>query len=141
MVTTSEFQNFLDAISDCFITPDFDAWRNSVELPFSLITRAGPVVLETPEHLYENFKLYLQACDAMGLDQIIRTPIDLVECPDGTWIGTYESNLLNNGYRVTTPYTASVLLIPTASGLKMSSILNARGHHEWTHQRPGPTRS
>lgn len=137
MVTKTEFQIFLDAIFDCFIAHDFAPWRDRIMLPFSLIPRVGPVILETSEELCANFDLYLQACKIMDFDQIVRAQIDLLECPDGTWIGTYEINLLGRGQRATTPYTASALLIPTEAGLRMGSVLNARGHHDETNQHPG----
>ncbi|MCE8007494.1 hypothetical protein [Aestuariivita sp.] len=136
MVDKADFQAFLDGISDCFITHDFEPWRSRIILPFSLVTSVGPIVLTTEEALRENFELYLQAVDAMKLDQVVRVPISFEDCVDGTWIGTYETNLLSGGVRATDPYISSALLIPYPDGLKMTSILNARGHHYWTGLSP-----
>ena len=131
-----EYQVFLDDISECFIARNFAAWRDRVVFPFSMITRAGPVVLTTPEQLEDNFNLYLKACDAMGLDQIVRKPISLELCPDGSWIGTYETNLLRHGQRTIEPYVSSALLHIEDGQFRMSSILNARGHADWTGVMP-----
>ncbi|MFK7744410.1 MAG: hypothetical protein AB8B47_05110 [Roseobacter sp.] len=132
----AEFQLFLNAVSDCFIAKDFDAWSGRIILPFTLITSAGPIVISTQVELRENFDLYLFACDAMRLDQICRTPISLEKCHDGSWIGTYETSLLSKGVRATEPYTSSALLVEIDGRFKMRSIMNARGHHDWTGKQP-----
>ncbi|AEI95416.1 hypothetical protein RLO149_c034750 [Roseobacter litoralis Och 149] len=132
----SDFQSFLDDVSECFIERDFARWRKRVLYTFSLITSAGPIVIKTDDELRENFALYLQACDAMQLDRIFRVPLGLEECSDGTWLGSYETNLLRNGMRATAPYKSTALLHLRADGIRMSSIMNARGHHDWTGKQP-----
>lgn len=127
-----EFQIFLDAISDCFITKDFSEWEDRIRLPFTMVTKLDPVVLHTREALRQNFEGYLQACSILKVDTIIRRPVNCEDCKDGTWIGTYETELLSHGARAIPTYTSSVLLHKTGHGWKMSSILNARGHRNWT---------
>ncbi|MDW4498718.1 hypothetical protein R5H30_12050 [Sulfitobacter sp. D35] len=131
-----EFQAFLDAISDCFIAGDFAPWRDRIRLPFTMITRTGPVVLTTEDALRRNFELYIVACKALNLDQIYRQPVALELCEDGTIIGTYATDLLSRGKRATPRYTSSMLLVSDPGGWKMTSILNARGHHDWTGFEP-----
>ncbi|WP_227268290.1 hypothetical protein [Roseobacter weihaiensis] len=133
----TEFQEFLDAISTCFIDRDFATWRDRVIYPFTLITAAGPVLIRDEDELRENFNLYLQACEAMHLDKIYRRPVALEACSDGTWIGTYETNLLSRGVRAAEPYVSSALLRESDGRFKMMSIMNARGHHDWTGKQPG----
>ncbi|ABG30951.1 hypothetical protein CEP88_16500 [Roseobacter denitrificans] len=132
----SDFQSFLDDVSECFIERDFALWRSRVLYPFSLITSAGAIVIENDDELRDNFELYLQACDAMQLDRIYRVPLGLEACSDGTWLGSYETNLLRNGMRATAPYRSTALLHKNADGIRMSSIMNARGHHDWTGKQP-----
>ena len=132
----SDFQSFLDDVSACFIERDFALWRSRIIYPFSLITSAGPIVIKCDDALQENFALYLQACDAMQLDRIFRVPLGLEACSDGTWLGSYETNLLRNGTRATAPYKSTALLHERSDGIKMSSIMNARGHHDWTGKQP-----
>ncbi len=130
------FNDFLDAISRCFIERNFALWKARVIYPFSLITSAGPVIILDDAELRENFELYLSACDTMQLDSIVRTPISLEDCKDGSWMGTYETNLLSHGTRATPPYTSTALLQDVFGTFKMTSILNARGHHDWTGKQP-----
>jgi len=72
----------------------------------------------------------------MQLDEIYRTPISLEDCGDGTFIGTYETNLLRQGVRATPPYTSSALMVIRDGKFCMTSILNARGHYDWTGVHP-----
>lgn len=139
-VLKSEFVEFLDRISVAFIKPSFALWRDSIILPFVMVTKDGPVTLRTVEELEDNFNQYLLAVAAMGLDQVYRTPVSLQDCEDGTWIGTYKTNLLSKNILATEPYTSSALLIRKPSGLKMLSILNARGHHDWVGEHPRSAR-
>ncbi|MEM9577356.1 MAG: hypothetical protein AAF999_10125 [Pseudomonadota bacterium] len=124
------FIEYLDAISRCFIEHNFALWKDRVIYPFSLITSAGPVVILDDAGLRENFELYLSFCDTMQIDSIVRTPVCLEDCRDGSWMGTYETNLLSHGVRATAPYVSTALLQDVFGKFKMKSILNARGHHD-----------
>ncbi len=135
-MTDEEFLNFLEAISACFISGDIGPWESRMILPFSMITRQGPVVMRSASDVKQNFKLYLDAAKIMKVDHIYRKPLSLEDCKDGTWIGTYKTYLLSHGSPATEPYTSSALLQHTEQGWKMSSILNARGHHPWTKRDP-----
>ena len=126
------FENFLIDISTSFLTRDLKLWRSRLILPFSLITKSAFVLLPTEEAVAENFQLYLTAMDCMALDFVDRTPISLEECPDGTWLGTFQTRLLSQEILATEPYTSTALLQMSDGRLRMSSMLNARGHFEWT---------
>ena len=140
LVTMLEFDEFLHDISECFILRDPNLWIRRVILPFSIVTKDGPVVLESWEEVRANFENYLTACDLMSIDMISRQRISVEDCGDGTWLGTYETRLLSNGGLATAPYISTALLSWEKDVLKMSSILNARGHHEWTGLTPGGDR-
>lgn len=131
-MTDKRFLAFLDAISRCFLDGDFEMWRTRVLYPLTLITSSGPILISSDESLRRNFDLYQTACKTMHLDAIVRTPMKLEDCRDGTWIGTYETNLLSQGTRVTPPYVSSALLRDVSGTFKMISVLNARGHQDWT---------
>lgn len=131
-ISNADFQEFLDDISECFLSREVSVWRDRMILPFSIITRDGPVVMETEEAVSTNFNNYLAACDLMSLNMISRRPISLEDCADGTWLGTFETRLVANGLLATDPYTATALLSRVDNVVRMSSMLNGRGHHEWT---------
>ena len=129
-----EFQTFLDSISACFIDENFSVWQENILLPFALITSKGPITLTSEAELRADFEGYLTACRVMRLDKIYRIIRRLEECPDGTWLGTYETNLMCQGSRATRPYVSTALLHQVDGGFKMSAILNARGHADWTRR-------
>lgn len=136
MLCLNRFHSFLDDISCCFNVQDFQAWEACIELPFSMVTNAGAIIMEEQKPLRKNFDHYLAACRVLQIDAIIRKPLEVENCADGTFIGTYDTELLSHGLRATEPYQSSVLLKLQGSKLKMSSILNARGHHAWTGIHP-----
>ncbi|CUH80908.1 hypothetical protein [Tropicibacter naphthalenivorans] len=127
-----DFDAFLEDITQPFLTRDITRWENRIRLPFSLITREGPTMLRTPQEVMQNFQYYLQACDVMGLDQIIRQPVGFEVCDDFSIIATYRTEFLREGQQVIPPYTSSALLHHTPEGWQMSSILNGMGHQRWT---------
>ena len=68
----------------------------------------------------------------MRLDLIVRTVVALEDCDDGTWLGTFQSRLLSNQILATAPYTSTALLTLQNDHFRMSSMLNGRGHTDWT---------
>lgn len=132
----AEFDAFLTDISDCFISEDFQSWADRIVLPFSVVTKTGPVVSYTIEDLEVDFNRYVEACHTMKLDLVFRTPIAIENCEDGTVICTYRTELLSRGQRATEPFTSSALMTQVDGRWKMTAILNARGHSSWTGHSP-----
>lgn len=135
-MNSEEFSLFLDRISDCFVQCDFLAWESCVLRPFTLITKKGPVYLATRSELEANFNLYLAAEKIMRIDQIVRQQISIEDCKDGTFIGTYKTELLSKGHRAVDPYISSALIHDTKSGWRMSVVMGANGHHDQTGLEP-----
>lgn len=128
----SEFEHFLTDISNAFIAGNLPQWRARLVLPFSLITKLKPIVLSTENAVRDNFNQYLIAVRIMNMDLIDRTPISLEECPDGTWLGTFRTRMLSGAHLATAPYISTALLHNIDGRFRMSSMLNARGHRDWT---------
>ena len=126
------FEDFLDDISRCFVEPSFNLWRSRLILPFSIVTQKGPVVLTNSAALHRNFEHYLDAMKIMQIDVVDRSIVSFEDCKDGTILGTFQTRLVSNGMLRTAPYTATALLQRIDGRLRMSSMLNGRGHHEWT---------
>ncbi len=129
---TEEYEQFLADISRCFIERSLVGWQSRLLLPFSVVTKNGPVVLPNKTAVAQNFALYLVACDAMQLDMIDRNAVSLEDCKDGTFLGTFTTRLISLGQLATAPYTSTALLRFDKKRLKMSSLLNGRGHQEWS---------
>ncbi len=127
-----EFDAFLNDISRCFVERDVELWLSRLRLPFSIVTRTGPTVMSDRDAIERNFQHYLTAMQIMNVDLIDRRAISIEDCKDGTWLGTFETRLVSDGRLTTAPYTATALLQRAAGRLLMSSMLNGRGHAEWT---------
>ena len=135
-MTPADFRDLLGDISDCFVERDLDLWRSRLVLPLSLITKQGTVVLTDDTAVARNFSYYCDAMRMMGVDMVHRSPLSLQDCNDGTWIGTFSTELLSKGQRTLQPYTASALMTLVDGQVRISSVLNARGHHDWTKRMP-----
>jgi hypothetical protein len=129
-MTQADFTLFLEQISLCFIQDDVEMLRSCAQLPFTLITKTGPVTLQTDQEFRSYFEMAFKSIAIMRVDQIIRRVVSLEDCKDGTFIGTYETETLSHGQRVETPYISSALLHTTAQGWKASSIMNAQSYLE-----------
>lgn len=88
-------------------------------LPFSFVTKTGPVLLEGKEQLYNNFKHYLEAMDLMELDLVQRHPISLKDCSCGTCLCRFGTRLVTRGRLAKAPYT-STAFFRDAQQFKMS---------------------
>ena len=127
-----EFDNFLEDISQSFMVRNYSLWRNRLRLPFSLITKTGPTVLRTENAIVENYHYYIEACDMLNLTLIDRRQLQLENCHDGTWLGTFVTRLVSGQTLATNPYVTTELLHVEETRFVMSSMLNGRGHNEWT---------
>ncbi len=127
-----EFEEFLEDISQCFVQGDISVWQARLILPFSIITKSGPVLLSTEQAVANNFNFYLEAMEVMNVDFVYRTPISLEDCRDATWLGTFQTRLMSSGILTTAAYTSTALLQLQDDRFRMSSMLNGRGHSEWT---------
>lgn len=101
-------------------------------LPLSIVTKDGPVLMPDKAAVEQNFQHYLTAIDRMSIDLVDRSVVSLENCQDGTWLGTFQSRLVSKGTLATAPYTSTALLQFRDYKFRMSSMLNGRGHSEWT---------
>ena len=129
---TDTFENFLNDITRCFTKPNFDLWRSRLVLPFSFVTKDGTLVLNDIDELRHNFDLYLKAVEIMKPDVIDRSIVGFEHCDDGSILGTFRTRVVRDGILIIEPYEGTALLRRIDGRLRMSALLHARGHHEWT---------
>ena len=129
---TDTFENFLNDITRCFIEPNFELWRSRLILPFSIFMKDGTTALSDVYEVKRNFDFYLKAVDIMNPDVIDRSIVSFEHCDDGSSLGTFRTRVVRDGILVIEPCEGTALLRQSDGRLQMSSLLNARGHHEWT---------
>jgi hypothetical protein len=127
-----EFQAFWDRISICWTDRDFLAWVDHIALPFTPITLNGQLNNDPVESLKKDWDLYCQALDTLKISQIIRKVMVIEASEEDTLIGTYQTQMFAEDRRVVGPYTSSALLIHDGKTWRISSIMNALGHRDWT---------
>ena len=127
-----EFQAFLDRISICWTDRAFQAWVDHIALPFTSITLNGQLNNDSVESLKKDWDLYCQALDTLKISQIIRKVIVIEVSEEDTLIGTYQTQMFAGDRRVVGPYTSSAMLNHDGKAWRISSIMNALGHRDWT---------
>ena len=129
-----EFQSFLDRISVCWGNRDFQSWVDHVALSFTSITLNGQLYNDSIESPQKDWDLYCQALDTLKISQIIRKFMVIETSEEDTLIGTYQTQMFAEDRHVVGPYTSSAMLIHDGKTGRISSIMNALGHRNWTTQ-------
>ena len=127
-----EFQAFLDRISACWVDRDFQTWVDHIALPFTSITRNGQLNSDSIESLKKDCDLYRQALDTLKISHIIRKVTVIKVSEEDTLIGTYQTQMLAGDRGVMGRYTSSAILDHDGKTWRISSIMNAPGHRDWT---------
>ncbi len=127
-----EFQAFLDRISICWTDRAFQAWVDHIALPFTSITLNGQLNNDSVQSLKKDWDLYCQALDTLKISQIIRKVIVTEVSEEDTLIDTYQTQIFAGDRPVIRPYTSSAMLNHDGKSWRISSIMNALGHRDWT---------
>jgi hypothetical protein len=105
-VNKTEFQTFINWISDCWIQRGFESWADHVSLPFSTITLTGRLNNEDLASLRGDWGFYCQNLGVLKITQIIRKVIIIEGNEEDTLIGTYQTQMSTKGRRMVGPYTS-----------------------------------
>jgi hypothetical protein len=114
--------------SVCWVNHDFQTWVDHIALPFTSITLNGQLYNGSIESLQKDWDLYSQALNTLKILQIIRKVMVIQASEEDTLIGTYQTRMFAEDRRVMAPYTSSAML----KTWRISSIMNALGHRDWT---------
>ena len=120
--------------SVCWVNHDFPTWVDHIALPFTSITLNGQLYNGSIESLQKDWDLYSQALNTLKILQIIRKVMMIQSSEEDTLIGTYQTQMFAEDRRVVTPYTSSAMLIHDGKTWRISYIINALGHRDWTTQ-------
>jgi hypothetical protein len=96
------------------------------------ITLNGQLNNDSVESLKKDWDLYCHALDTLKISQIIRKVIVIEVSEEDTLIGTYQTQMFAGDRRVVGPYTSSAMLNHNGKTWRISSIMNALGHRDWT---------
>jgi hypothetical protein len=114
--------------SVCWVNHDFQTWVDHIALPCTSITPNGQLYNGSIESLQKDWDLYSQALNTLKILQIIRKVMVIQASEEDTLIGTYQTRMFAEDRRVMAPYTSSAKL----KTWRISSIMNALGHRDWT---------
>jgi hypothetical protein len=124
----SQISSLFRLKSVCWVNHDFQTWVDHIALPFTSITLNGQLYNGSIESLQKDWDLYSQALNTLKILQIIRKVMVIQASEEDTLIGTYQTRMFAEDRRVMAPYTSSAML----KTWRISSIMNALGHRDWT---------
>ena len=127
-----EFQAFWDRISICWTDSDFQAWVDHIALTFTSIKLNDQLNNDSVESLKKDWDLYCQALDTLKISQIIRKVIVTEVSEEDMLIDTYQTQMFAGDRRVIVPFTSSAMLNHDGKAWRISSIMNALSHRDWT---------
>ena len=118
--------------SVCWVNHDFQTWVDHIALPFTSITLNGQLYNGSIESLQKDWDLYSQALNTLKILKIIRKVMVIQASEKDTLIGTYQTQMFAEDRHIVAPYTSSAMLIHDGKTWRISSIMNALGHRDWT---------
>ncbi len=134
----ARFQLFLNHLNQILLTGDFEAWRDVVTLPLTFITRSGTDTHTTVEELREDFDLYMSEFRIHGVSDMVRHAKSAKSVGNDQMVGVYSTYILRNAEFVVPPYESSMTLQKDEMGRwRISSVMNALGHLNWSDRHTG----
>ena len=128
----SQISSLFRLKSVCWVNHDFQTWVDHIALPFTSITLNGQLYNSSIESLQKDWDLYSQALNTLKILRIIRKVMVIQASEEDTLIGTYQTQMFAKDRHIVAPYTSSAMLIHDGKTGRISSIMNALGHRNWT---------
>ncbi|WP_395543391.1 hypothetical protein [Neotabrizicola sp. sgz301269] len=136
-MTQEAFQVLSDRLSRALETGNAALYRSLVVLPLRVAPRDAPgYVVETQDELDADFAHYRDTIVAAGITDITRELIEVVPEAKGNRL-RYAVTLLRQDEPIGPPHVTELLLVQTATGLKIAEMVSTSTLVDWT-RRAGP---
>lgn len=134
---TDEFQAFLDGMVDSIRARDFEAFREHIALPVTMINAHGTQVIAGTDDLRAGFEGYVAALDGHGVTDYVRVVTSITRVSPILASCTYMTHLLRNSVRVVEPYPSAVMLRRDDGVWRATSFMVSLTHDRWRFRLPG----
>ncbi|MEI4470512.1 hypothetical protein [Frigidibacter sp. MR17.24] len=131
------FQSWLDRVGQTFFDNDFDAYADTMALPFIVMTTRRTMIITDRETLHEGFDAFRHLIRNQRATDLFRVATDVYPIGGAILSGCYETHLLRGGQRLIEAYRSSALLRREADGIwRASCIANAMSNRSWPIRAP-----
>lgn len=125
-------QMLINRMDFVLLTSDYDAWRNCMSIPVTLVDASGnEEVLETEEQLRQSCERYRRSCRIHGVTEAIRHVQSAEFTPSGQLRVSYRGHLLRGSTHVVPPWDAVALLDPDGGLWRLSHLEGSIGTTNW----------
>jgi hypothetical protein len=106
----SILQSWLDEVGQAVMDGDFATYARHVVLPFANVNPVATLVVTTEEELRAGFDVFCQMIHSQRVTDYIRLVSEAHTIGESIIAGSYVTNLLSNGQRLSPPFTSTVVL-------------------------------
>ncbi len=131
-------QDYLDKVSACVMTQNWDGYRPSVSLPLHLITATSSMTVTTEAELRLHFDTFAQTLKAQHVTDFIRLAELATEMTETLISCRFVTHLMSNGHRLIPPYRSQMTLRFEDGSWRAASITNSLANSTWPMLMPNP---
>ncbi len=110
MPSVTILQSWLDEVGLAVMDGDFDAYARHVVLPFANVNPVATLIVTTEAELRAGFNVFVDMLRTQRVTDYIRLVSEAHTIGDHMIAGSYVTNLLSAGKRVSPPFTSTVVL-------------------------------
>ena len=129
-------QSYLDEIGTAVLVGDWETYRAHVALPFTLITEAATLTVETEEDLRKGFDSFHDMLRFQKVTQYIRLADSAVALSDTLISGRYVSHFIAGAHRIIPPFRSTMTLRLIGNRWVAVAITNSTSNMQWPIQVP-----
>lgn len=131
-------QTYLDEVSAAVMRGDWPAYRDSVALPFQLVTHTASLQIATEEDLRQGFETFSEALRIRRVTDYVRLVEGAERLDDALVTGRYITHLMAGTVRVMPPFRSQITLRLDDGRWRAASITNALANSRWPILLPDP---
>jgi hypothetical protein len=138
MTPSAIMQEYLDQVAGHVMAGRFEDYRDSVALPFHLVTASENLVLRTEGDLRASFDGFRDLLRLHRVTDYIRLVESCQQLDQGLIAGRYVTHLISGGTRIAETFHSQVTLRLVGNSWRAASISNALANSRWPFLIPGP---
>lgn len=123
MPSVTILQSWLDEVGQAVMLGDFDAYARHIVLPFANVNPVATLVVTTEAELRAGFDIFVDMMRTQRVTDYIRLVSEAHTIGEHMISGSYVSNLLSGGQRVSPPFTSTVVLRRAPGGLWQAATI------------------
>ena len=129
-------QSYLDEIGSAVLLGDWDAYRNHVALPFTLITETATLRVATEDDLRKGFDSFHEMLKFQKVTQYVRLADSAEALSDTLISGRYVSHFIAGSHRIIPPFRSTITLRLIGNTWRAVAITNSISNMQWPIQVP-----